>query len=976
MTVAAHAPSLAAGRAAAIAGERWGLRDARARDLGSHQDRNLLITSLDDTGAEQRHVLKVANSAISPVALDAQNAAMRALAGLPIRVPQPVACVAGALREEVDIDGVAHHVRLLTWVEGTPMTTVGYLAPTTARQFGALAGRVTAALAGFEHPGADEPTQWDVQRAPHVVEALLPALDPALAGRVRAMLGASSAVLAEAGPLPEQVIHGDLTDFNVVADAGVDARPVPAGIIDFGDLTRTWRASEAAIMVCALLGKDRRSPLRIAEDLLAGYVTTQPLDEAEVDALWAMVAARACAGLVSTAHQLTREPDNAYLHENLAIDLAVFELVEGVPAPVGRLAMRRAAGLPEPTGPRLPVVTPMLADLPAVVNLDLGTTSPLLDEGAWTDPGLVRAAVRDASRALGAERTPVVPYGQAHPHRASADSLAEPATVHLGIDVLLPRGTELLAPWPGRISTSDPWVTRLVGEDGWDVVLAGTRPALAQGSVALPGAVLARVASSRDPALPEHVHLQVVPRGVSAPTHVPASVAALWQQVCPDPGALVGIEPAAPGSDRHDLLRRREASLAGVQKHYWADPPQVERGWRHHLIDTAGRVYLDGINNVTVLGHSHPVVAEAVGRALRTLNTNSRFHYAAHVEFAELLLATMPPELDRVFLVATGSETVDLALRLARVHTGARDTIALRTAYHGWTTASDEVSSALMDNPRALATRPDWIHLAEPPNLYRGPFTGPDAGSRYADDVRRILAGLAAAGRPPAAFISETLNGNAGGIELPDGYLREVAQAVRAAGGLVIADEVQVGYGRLGSHFWGFQVHGVVPDIVCLAKATGNGYPVAAVVCRREVAESFAVEGSLFASMGGTPAGAAAAIATLRAIQAEDLQGNAARMGARLRAGLERLVARYPMAGAVHGRGLYLGLELVADPETREPATEATDALCERLLGLGVVMAATGDFMNVLKIKPPLCIDAAGVDFLLEALETAFAEGW
>ena len=972
MSILEEAPVLELDDACRIATGLWGLAAPAARDLGSHQDRNFLITT-DDA----RYVLKVANTAIPDESLDAQNAGMLAVGHLPIRVPRPVASLGGALREVVDLSGSPHSVRLLTFVAGSPMTGPGYLAPVTARQFGALAGQVSGALAGFSHPGAALPSQWDVRRSPQVVRDLLGSLDPALGQRVAALSAASQKSLDElSADLPLQVIHADVTDFNVVADPGPDARLIPAGIIDFGDLMHTWRAAEAAVTLCALLVKDSRAPLRIAEDVLAGFLSQQPLTTAELEALWPMVAARACAGLVSTAHQLRSEPDNAYLHDNLAVDRAVFEMVAALPLELGTLAMRRAAGILGRPDPALPVGTTILPDLGGTTPIDLSTTSPLLDEGAWTDPGRVREALRSAVGPARSPLTGVIPYGEAHLHHSRTNSLQEPATIHLGLDVLLPRGSQVVAPWPGQLTIGEPWVTHLAGDRGWDLIVSGAEPLRAPGARVTAGTPIASVTTSRAPALPDHVHVQVVRSGVTAPTHAPASQAELWRHLCPDPAELLGLAPSAEEPDSHHLLHRRKSSLASVQKHYWADPPQIERGWRHHLVDVSGRVYLDGINNVAVLGHSHPAVADAVDRALRTLNTNSRFHYAAHVEFAEMLLETMPAGLDRVFLLSSGSETVDLALRLARVHTRARDTIALRTAYHGWTTASDEVSSALMDNPRALETRPDWIHLAEPPNSYRGPFTGPDAGDRYADDVRRILAELAAAGRRPAAFICETLNGNAGGIELPGDYLAQVYDAVRGAGGVVIADEVQVGYGRLGSHFWGFEMNGVVPDIVCLAKSTGNGYPVSAVVCRREFAESFAVEGSLFASMGGTPAGAEAAIATLRALRDEDLMGNAARMGARLRAGLESLVGRYEMAGAVHGRGLYLGLELVTDGESRTPATEATDALCERLLGLGVIMAATGDHMNVLKIKPPLCIDDAGVDFLLEALEVAFTEGW
>jgi 4-aminobutyrate aminotransferase-like enzyme/Ser/Thr protein kinase RdoA (MazF antagonist) len=976
VTVAEQAPVLEPADAERIAADLWGLEAPTARDLGSHQDRNFRISTAQPGAA--RHVLKVANLAIPEASLDAQNQAMLAMADLPLRAPVPIPSRNGSLRELVEVGGAPHSVRLLTYVEGTPLTRAGHLAPISARQVGALAGRVCAALAGFDHPGASLPNQWDIRRSPTIVDRLLPAVEPGLAARVRALSDAAQRALAPvAGSLPEQVIHADVTDFNVVTELGPDGRPVPVGIIDFGDLMRSWRAAEVAVTMCALLVKDLRAPLRVAGDVLAGFLQEKPLTEEEVEALWPMVAARACAGLVSTAHQLTSEPDNPYLHENLAADRAVFDAIEAMPLQLGRLAMRRAAGLPLAAPSTLPDPRLILPDLGPVAELDLSPTSPLLHDGAWMDPARVRSCVRAEARLVGRDTTPLVPYRQAHLHRAAPNLLAEPATIHIGVDVLLPRGTELVAPWPGRLATTEPGITRLEGDAGWDVVLSGAASRRAPGSRVRAGVPLAQVTASHDPALPDHVHVQVVPTGMGAPTHVAASLAELWEHLCPDPGPLLlGLAPAAERPDARSLMARRESALASVQKHYWADPPRIERGWRHHLMDVDGRVYLDGVNNVTVLGHSHPAVASAVARQLRTLNTNSRFHYGAQVEFAEMLLATMPPELDRVFLLATGSETVDLALRLARTHTEARDTIALRTAYHGWTTASDEVSSALMDNPRALGTRPDWIHLAEPPNPYRGAHTGPDAGTRYADDVRRILGELARAGRRPAAFICETLNGNAGGIELPGDYLAQVYEAVRAAGGVVIADEVQVGYGRLGSHFWGFDMLGVVPDIVCLAKATGTGFPVSAVVCRREIAESFAVEGSLFASMGGTPAGAAAAIATLRTIAEEDLQGNAARMGARLRAGLEGLVARHEMAGAVHGRGLYLGLELVTDKASRTPATQATDALCERLLRLGVVMAATGDHMNVLKIKPPLCIDETGVDFLVHALEVAFTEGW
>jgi 4-aminobutyrate aminotransferase-like enzyme len=471
------------------------------------------------------------------------------------------------------------------------------------------------------------------------------------------------------------------------------------------------------------------------------------------------------------------------------------------------------------------------------------------------------------------------------------------------------------------------------------------------------------------------VHVSLRAEGApEVPPLVRPEYAAGWLSLVADPGPLLGL-PAASRSVEGDLLERRDASFAAVQEHYYRDPPRIERGWRHHLAATDGRVYLDMVNNVTVLGHAHPRVEAAAARQLRRLNTNSRFNYASVVEFSERLAGLLPAPLEVVFGVNSGSEAVDLALRLALVATGHRDVVAVREAYHGWTYASDAVSTSTADNPNALSTRPPWVHVVDAPNSYRGRYRGSEA-VRYSGDAVRVIGELAASGRPPAAFLAEPFYGNAGGMPLPDGYLAAVYAEVRRHGGLAIADEIQVGYGRLGRWFWGFEQQGVVPDVVTVAKAMGNGYPLGAVITSRAIAARYRDAGYFFSSTGGSPVSSVVGLTVLDVIRDEELQANAARVGAHLKARLETLAVRHELIGAVHGSGLYLGVEFVRDRATLEPATEETMAICDRMLGLGVVIQPTSDRMCVLKIKPPLCLDVAGADFFADALDRVLTEGW
>jgi 4-aminobutyrate aminotransferase-like enzyme len=315
-------------------------------------------------------------------------------------------------------------------------------------------------------------------------------------------------------------------------------------------------------------------------------------------------------------------------------------------------------------------------------------------------------------------------------------------------------------------------------------------------------------------------------------------------------------------------------------------------------------------------------------------------------------------------------------LHLAKLHTGRTGIVALREGYHGWTEASDAVSTSAFDNPFAVASRPSGIHIADIPNTYRGTYTGEDAAARYAQDVTTLLDAADGPGENLAAFISEPVIGNAGGVVPPEGYLAHVYEQVRARGGVCIADEVQVGYGRLGSHFWGVQQQGVVPDIMTMAKAMGNGYPLGVVITRRDIAESLAREGNFFSSAGGSPVSCIAGLTVLNVIRDEGLQANAEAVGMLLATRLTELTTRHSIIGAVHGMGLYMGIELVRDRSTHEPAIEETTAICERMLALGVIIQPTSERQNVLKIKPPMCLTMASANFFVNALDEVLTAGW
>jgi len=412
-----------------------------------------------------------------------------------------------------------------------------------------------------------------------------------------------------------------------------------------------------------------------------------------------------------------------------------------------------------------------------------------------------------------------------------------------------------------------------------------------------------------------------------------------------------------------DTLAARKQYLGRNLSISYRDPVKIVRGSMQYLYDDEGREYLDAYNNVAHVGHCHPRVVRAGQEQMALLNTNTRYLHDLINQYAEQLTATLPPSLNVCFFVNSGSEANELALRLARAHTSARDLIVLDHSYHGNTTTLIDISPYKHDGPGGHGA-PSWVHKVPLADLYRGLYRSvvPEATEKYAQHVVDVIKHL----KRPCNFIAESLPSVGGQIVLPFGYLKLVYAAVRNAGGVGIADEVQTGYGRIGTHFWGFASYDeVVPDIVVLGKPIGNGHPIGAVVTTREIATSFANGMEFFSTFGGNTVSCAIGLTVLSVVQEEGLQQHALTVGEEMLKELSSLQDRYEVIGDVRGSGMFLGVELVRNRQTREPATKEADELVNKMRERGILLGTDGPFHNVIKIRPPMPFSDSDADRLI-----------
>ncbi len=1010
------APRFDAAGAAAVA-RRWFALDGPVRPLDSERDQNFLVGSGD-----ARAVLKIANAREDPAVLEAQQLALDCVAARTDLVPRVVPAADGERIVRVHgPDGREHLAWVVTYLRGAPLAGRRHPPRGLLEELGRATARVNGALAGFDHPAAHRDFPWNLAQGRQTIAQRRRLIaDPELG---RAIDAVGAAFDAHTGPrlpsLPTQIVHGDLNDHNVLVASAGSASGLAlhvSGILDFGDLVTSYAVADLAVAV-AYAALDAADPLAVAAPIVAAYHAERPLTEPELGAVFGLAAMRLCVSACMAAEQTAERPDNAYLGVSQDRVRRALPRFADTSFAAAEAVLRNACGLVPVAGAigvvewlraRISDFAPVLGMDPRTEPcdvLDLSVGSPLVSgDPAERDEPHLTAQISAAMNAAGV-RVAVGRYDEPRmlyvtPLFSGGERITdERRTIHLGLDLFADAGTPVHAPLAGTVHAVHDNAAAL---DYGPVVILRHEPPDGPPFFTLYGHLSRESLDGMAPGRPiargerfatlgtadvnggwtPHLHLQIIVDllglDVDFPGVAPASQREVWRALCPDPNLLVGVPadrfpPATP--EATTTAARRRVRFGGNLSLAYEHPIELRRGWRQYLFDGSGRQYVDAYNNVPHVGHAHPRVVRAAADQMRVLNTNTRYLSDLRTTYADRLTATLPEPLRVCYLVNSASEANELALRLARAATGARDLIVLEAAYHGNTTTLIDISPYKHAGPGG-AGAPGWVHVAPIPDDYRGAFrrNDPDAGAKYAEHVAELVEAVSRAGRPLCGFIAETCPSVGGQIMLPAGYLAEAYRHVHAAGGVCIADEVQTGLGRIGSHSWAFEAHGVVPDVVVMGKPLGNGHPLAAVVTTRAIAEAFDNGMEYFSTFGGNTVSCAVGLAVLDVMRDEGLQAHAREVGNRLLDALRAVGARHALVGDVRGAGFFIGVELVRDRVTLEPAGAEAAYVVNRLRERGILIGTEGPGHNVLKIRPPMPFSDADAALLVEVLDDVLDE--
>lgn len=920
-------------------------------------------------------------------------------------------------------------VRLQKWVSGRPVEKVNPRSPTVLENWGKTTGLLSSLLSDFDHPSAHRFYKWNPSETLYSKK-----LKRFFQSKEETEIGDYFWDLFEKTALPKlsqlrkSVNHNDAHGENLLANFDLK-NPQITGIIDFGDALYCETINELAI-ACAYACMSFPEPLAAAAHVVRGYHEIFPLRENELEVLFPLISGRLMTTVATAAENKHKEPENEYL---LVSEKPAWDLLKKwrlISPAFAHYTFRNACGFeaqPNNSNFRSWVATNQ-NQIGSVLNfegkkvipfdlsigsLDLGNNANF--EKITPFNTTINRLLNDKNADMGiggyCETRPIYTTDA---YRIEGNSGAQWRTVHLGTDVWSEAGTPVFSPLDGKVHSFE---NNAAERDYGPTIILEHQPTPELKFYTLYGHLSAESLSGLKKGMsikkgqkiceigappvngnwPAHLHFQIILDLLGKEGDFPGiafpSETAVWKSLCPSgsttkeairENAFFKFQvntkdfPERKSNSTSDIeaaeiLKSRSKNLGRSLSISYQKPLHIVRGYGQYLYDTTGRRYLDTANNVAHVGHQNPRVVRAAQRQIGLLNTNTRYLHENIVLFAEELLATLPKELSVVHFVNSGSEANELAMRMIEANTGQKDMIAVEVGYHGNTGRCIDVSSYKFDGKGGNGA-PDITQIVPIPDPYRGIYRGENTGQKYAEHIAKSIQDIRKKGRDVGGFICESILSCGGQIVLPEGYLKKCYEYVRAAGGLCIADEVQVGFGRVGSKFWGFELQNVIPDIVTMGKPIGNGHPLAAVVTTAAVAEKFANGMEFFNTFGGNPVSCAIGREVLKIVKDDGLQAKALEVGNYLKAKLEELQSQFSIIGDVRGHGLFLGVELIKDAKTLEPAAKEASYISNRMRERGILLSTDGPLYNILKIKPPVCFIKSDVDFLVENLRFILKE--
>jgi 4-aminobutyrate aminotransferase-like enzyme/Ser/Thr protein kinase RdoA (MazF antagonist) len=909
----------------------------------------------------------------------------------------------------IDSSGQSLKVRLYSWVDGLLWSNVNTKNAKLRQNLGKHGGLLSQAFKTFSHPLASRTFRWDLAQFQWTLDHLSLFQNEKLE-ILQYFQNAFLEIQEEYKTLRKQVIHNDINDNNIVVSSDFLKQDIEA-IIDYGDAVYTQSINDVAI-AAAYAAMQLEDPLEATIDIVKGYHCSFPLLEEELSFLYVLIGIRLVISVTQSALNKIQNPENEYLQISDKDGWDLLVKWRQINPNFAHYSYRAACGFEacpqekkvieyistHPFSPQnlfsnnpnakfesvdLSIASEFLGNYTefnndAIFNKKIAN---LLDE----NPNVI--FVGGYKEARGIYNTPAF-------KQQTNDGFCY-RTLHLGLDFWTQDGAAIHAPYDGEIVAV---VNNKIRKDyGPTIIMKHTidsensfytlyghlsEESLLQnhiGKQVKRGDSIATLGKYEvNGNWPPHLHFQIILDLLGNTTNFDGVASInqweVFKSLCPDPNLIFNIpelNKIQKGQD--EIYGYRKEHLGRSLSLSYQNHLTILRGSDVYLFDQWAQPYLDTVNNVPHVGHENPKVVAAGQKQMAVLNTNTRYLHPKIIDFTKELLKTFPPELCVVHFVNSGSEANELALRMARMVTQQKDIIALEMGYHGNTQGCVDISSYKF-NRKGGTGKPEHTAIVPLPDAFRGIYRGENTDEKYASHLQTEIDILKSKNRNVAAFIAESIVSCGGQIDLPEGYLEKAYAIVRKEGGLCIADEVQVGFGRVGAAFWGFQLHNVIPDIVVLGKPIGNGHPLGAVVCTKAVAEGFANGMEYFNTFGGNPVSCSIGLAVLEEIKTKNLQQNALEVGNYLIAKLKEMQKQFPLIADVRGKGLFLGIEFL-EPDF-VPATAKVKYIAERMKERFVLMSIDGPDNNVLKIKPPITFTKANADFLIQNLTDILNEDY